>query len=298
MSSKLDFLKRYEDRGTINKRKGKRKKSNFYVVDDDVNWKSTLIHAKSELKCEEDSDEAPLVAEVRDESVLKWQPLSIPEEKTSAIQDTAKKRKKHEGKSKPSTIGISETYDSDLSPPRDSRGVMEDCGSLKNDHQDLSPPRKAQKVVDNTLPFDDLSPPRRVCNSKNTYGHPRTDEAELELKDYRSRKQDNHSERYLKGCNATGKHSHHKERKISIDHNRAQEDQEDHAEKKKNDEEFMQWGRGYVVSSGPWVHRTFSLKPGSYSMCDLVIPSTIASCKIHKHHGVFTECHRVLIVTK
>ena len=104
MSSKLDFLKRYEDKGSSNKKKVKKKKSNFSVVDDDVNWKSTLIHAKSELKCEEDSDEAPLVAEVKDESVLKWQPLSIPEEnasESSGLQGIVKTHRKHDGKTKP-----------------------------------------------------------------------------------------------------------------------------------------------------------------------------------------------------
>lgn len=102
--------------------------------------------------------------------------------------------------------------------------------------------------MDNIPTFDDLNPPRRVCNTKNeryTFGHPRTDEAGL---DHCSRKQDNNSERGIKR-NYTGKYSHHSKAKKT--YNRAQEDQEDQedpAEKIKNDEEFMQWGRGYVCS--------------------------------------------------
>ena len=96
--------------------------------------------------------------------------------------------------------------------------------------------------MNNAPTFGDLSPPRRVCDTKNEHGHHRTDKAGLELRNRSLREQDNNSERYPKGIKRK-KNSHHnvnKERKI------AQEEQEDHAEKKKNDEEFMQWGRGYV----------------------------------------------------
>lgn len=74
MSSKLEYLKRY---GKSKKKKliGA-KKSNFCVVDDDVDWKSSALEAESMFKCDEDPEEAPIVTEVRDESEIKWQPLS------------------------------------------------------------------------------------------------------------------------------------------------------------------------------------------------------------------------------
>lgn len=73
MSSKLKYLKRYGHKKAV--RKVKHQSSNLHVVDDDVSWKSTVVKNEN-LECNDSSDEAPLVAEIKDESKVKWQPLS------------------------------------------------------------------------------------------------------------------------------------------------------------------------------------------------------------------------------
>ena len=73
MSSKLKYLKRYGYKKEVKKRKDPL--SHLHVVDDDINWKSTIVDDNQDLECDDNSDEAPLVAEVRDESKIKWQPL-------------------------------------------------------------------------------------------------------------------------------------------------------------------------------------------------------------------------------
>lgn len=117
MSSKLNYLKRYDKK---KRKKGKGEKSNIYIVDDDINWPSTA--AGDEFRMDNaDSDEAPLVAEVHDESVIKWQPLSSFE--------------------KSSDIDLSRTTGNitDISPPR---RVQQDSSPPIRADGDMSPPRK------------------------------------------------------------------------------------------------------------------------------------------------------------
>ncbi len=70
--SKVEYLKRYEKKTVKRQRSSKR--SNVSIVDDDIDFKSTNI---TENEHDNESDEDPLVAEVRDESIIKWQPLDV-----------------------------------------------------------------------------------------------------------------------------------------------------------------------------------------------------------------------------
>ena len=120
MSSKLEYLQRYMSDGKKKKRKKVEKKvaRNLAVLDDDIDWRALAPKDDVDL---EDPDEAPVVAEIRDESAnaVKWQPI-----------------KSHGNEEGSGDEGLNE----DLSPPRRST-------------EDLSPPRKRVS--------DDLSPPRR-----------------------------------------------------------------------------------------------------------------------------------------
>lgn len=113
MYSKLEYLKRYGK--TTKRKREKEKKSNLFVVDDDINWKLTA-NLEEGL---DDSDEGPVVAEVQDESIVKWQPLSYKEE-----------------------INV---YEEDLSPPRKTEDLPKTSVGVMGD---LSPPRKHQIKLD------------------------------------------------------------------------------------------------------------------------------------------------------
>lgn len=91
MSSKLKYLKRYGSKKDIKKKKASL--SNFRVVDDDVNWRSTVADGSNEVERDDDSDEAPLVAEVHDESKSKWQPLPTMLERNSNGEDLSPPRR-------------------------------------------------------------------------------------------------------------------------------------------------------------------------------------------------------------
>ena len=130
MSSKLEYLKRYQEKSSNKKRKKQSKTStNFTILDDDANWKSTPADSKlNELG--EDPDDAPIVTQVRDDSVIKWK--SLP---TSHVAQE----------------------DEDLSPPRQKRtghGVGEG-------NEDMSPPRRKRRGPSVGEEGEDVSPPRR-----------------------------------------------------------------------------------------------------------------------------------------
>ena len=187
--SKLEYLKRYG--------KGKRKttktnkRSNLYIIDDDDNWKTV----PELIVKQEDPEEAPLVAEVRDESILKWQPVLAVEEKSENTNE------------------------------------MESSTSSKRQYADLShlsPPRR----LDSSSSRGDLSPPRK----KKTQGNGLT-------------KKPKHKTSSDLNVNPSSQ-----ELKRNIDASRLDSSQrnsavERNAEEalKKSDEEFMQWGRGYVM---------------------------------------------------
>lgn len=160
MTTKAEYLKKYlEGTGKNKKKKRVKKRINLAVHDDDVDWRTLIPVSKEADQSDSDEnnpDEAPLVAEFKDDSVRKWQPVSniniMEKEKGSAH-----KRR----------------MDSpDMSPPR-----MKVSGDLSQPHQrrslspDLSPPRRGNKstrrMVDHGPPCrkrsvsSDLSPPRR-----------------------------------------------------------------------------------------------------------------------------------------
>lgn len=202
MSSKLEYLKRYSKNSSGSKKKkgvkgGAKTKSNYSIIDDDVSWKATLSDTQ-EVKCEDDPDDAPLVAELRDESVCKWQPLSSLEE---SEHGTAHKR----------TWGGEQL--SDLSPPR----------------------RSTQTVSDSGPPNDDLSPPRKSLQGRLKKSKQSAEGYESELSPPRKKQALREVDDEKAGRFAE-----------TVYRNRVKTDSNTGVAKvnEKNDEEFMQWGRG------------------------------------------------------
>lgn len=217
MTSKLEYLKRYGNSSTKKKKgtKGRKSKSNsnFCVVDDDVNWKST--DAK---EVNDDPDDAPLVAELQDESVVKWQPLSIVEE------------------SKKETLCVDECR----SP--------EDSGPSTGHFTDLSPPRRLLHILSceegsDPPQCDDLSPPRKMPPQNNDTSKLKFAGGVLpenEFRKPRGNKQDN-VKLMIDTVDASGKFT----ETIYRGSTKKKDSVADEYVQKKNDE-FMQWGRGYV----------------------------------------------------
>ena len=140
MTSKLEYLKRYEGNNSSVKKKRRIKKlANLTILDDDASWLASEDKSEAHL---EDPEDAPIVAQVRDDSVVKWQPLSL-------VDDEGKKKR-------PSLV----IPDNDLSPPRLKKRPI----SSIND-EDLSPPRKIRKNPTQLLHkeehHEDMSPPRK-----------------------------------------------------------------------------------------------------------------------------------------
>lgn len=158
MTSKADYLKKYFSEGTSDKKKKKRlkKKANFAVHDDDVDWRSlTPVHRDgnhSDVE-EHDPDEAPLVAAFKDDSVRKWQPVS-------------------------NTGTTSNDKSDDCSSPRRTLAERKQiCPQRKKrmDSPDLSPPRRKEYGDVPARWEDDLSPPRQGRSSSSDLSPPRGD---------------------------------------------------------------------------------------------------------------------------
>ena len=133
MSSKADYLKKYLSSGDTvepkkeSKRRRKiKKRANLAIHDDDVDWRSLVPQDQPESEEEDGEDEAPQVAEFKDDSIRKvvqWQPVDS---------------------------GRALSEDDDLSPPRLP-------GGRRLDSPDLSPPRREKRRDSD----NDLSPPRK-----------------------------------------------------------------------------------------------------------------------------------------
>lgn len=138
MSSKLDYLKRYSGKKVKKRRKEKEKKSNLNIVDDDFNLESTT--AKNEQGVDSgNSDDDPLVAEVHDDTVVKWQPLEKVHD--GELDDS-------QAQNDPSPSKEEGVSPGDLSPPR-RYSILQ---------KDLSPPR--QSSISSVLVQEESSPPR------------------------------------------------------------------------------------------------------------------------------------------
>jgi len=116
MSSKLEYLKRYEEKNsTVKKKKRIKKHTNLTIMDDDVaTWEDVQGSKESNI---DDPEDAPVVAEVQDDSIIKWQPLSVGDDEKNDTRTSPSKELKR-------------NKEDDLSPPR------------KKD--DLSPPRRTK----------------------------------------------------------------------------------------------------------------------------------------------------------
>lgn len=127
MTTGVSYLKRYLEGSCREKNKKRlKKRSNLAVYDDDVDWKysitSTQDKNKSEVE-ENDPDEAPTIAGIKDDTVTKWQPVtSVGDEhkqkrKRMDSPDLSPKRKKERGANTP--IRKARSSSSDLSPQRE-----------------------------------------------------------------------------------------------------------------------------------------------------------------------------------
>ena len=155
-NSKVEYLKRYGQNNTKKKKK-KERKLNLSIIDDDCNWKTTF---NAEPVLDNDSDEGPIVAEVHDESVIKWQPLSMVNEDKSKQSDLSPPRKA-------SRINIpyhqnSEEVFKDASPPRRSQENLSLSAQVQEDE---SPPRRTQRCIEGHL-----HPPKRALENSNSPG--------------------------------------------------------------------------------------------------------------------------------
>ena len=151
MISKAEYLKKYlskenSEQGVSGTKKKVRKKkkvpkkqSNLAILDDDVDWRALAPKHTGDSDVEEDDpDEAPVIAEFRDETLpTKWQPMAGVVEERSLHEDN-----------------------SDLSPPRRSVVKYDRKKEGSPDDDDLSPVRRHNRRID--TPSDgDLSPIRR-----------------------------------------------------------------------------------------------------------------------------------------
>ena len=159
MTSKAEYLKKYlskEDsehgvggtkKKVRKKKKVPKKQSNFAILDDDIDWRALAPkHTEDSDVEEDDPDEAPVVAEFRDETLpTKWQPMTGVVDEGSLHEDN-----------------------SDLSPPRRS-AVKHDRRKEESSDDDLSPPRRSAVKPDRRKERspDDLSPPRRSAMKHN-----------------------------------------------------------------------------------------------------------------------------------
>lgn len=153
MTSKIQYLKRYEDTGSKKQHKKRKQKKNLLLVDDDIRWKST----KLECDGDDDSDDAPVIAAVHDDSVIKWQPVLG----TSYSDSSPPKRKDIDIHEKAKL----DTGPEDLSPPRrmvENEFKQKSTGPVTQ--KDNSP---LEQAVHHKISYiHDLSPPRRYNSSK------------------------------------------------------------------------------------------------------------------------------------
>ena len=119
MASKAEYLKKYMssetgDNGGKKKKIRLKKRANLAILDDNVDWKSTI--PKDDRLDGDDPEEAPAVAEVHDEAApKKWQPL-----------DSLKGGSRHAGdihdiESRGVSSSPERQQQADLSPPRRDR---------------------------------------------------------------------------------------------------------------------------------------------------------------------------------
>lgn len=164
MTSKAEYLRRYVE-GTKGKKTKRRvkKKANLAVHDDDVDWRSLAPASKKnnvhDVECDS-PEEAPLIAEFKDDSVQKWLPVSKGPNATNQTEDhelypdrSLDKRRDRPMRKRMDSPDVSP---SDLSPPRRSKPVDVNYPSdLGESSSDLSPPRM-KRYRDG-----DISPPRK-----------------------------------------------------------------------------------------------------------------------------------------
>ena len=115
MAAREDYLKRYFESSFRKKNKKRlKKRSNLAVYDDDIDWR----WKQSEVE-ENDPDEAPVIAEIQDDTINKWQPVT-------SIRDEGKQKRKRmdspdlspKRKQERSSLCRTRSSSSDLSPQR------------------------------------------------------------------------------------------------------------------------------------------------------------------------------------
>ena len=136
MTTRESYLKRYLKSSYQEKNKKRlKKRSNLAVYDDDIDWKSFASSAedKNQSEVEEnDPDEAPIIAEIKDDTIRKWQPVSSVGHKHKSDELPAhvceQKRKRMDSP--------------DLSPRRKKeRSTISPIRQVRSSSSDLSPQR-------------------------------------------------------------------------------------------------------------------------------------------------------------
>jgi hypothetical protein len=140
MTTRESYLKRYLESSYREKNKKRlKKRTNLAVYDDDIDWKSfTSSQDKYQSEIEgNDIDEAPVIAEIKDDTIKKWQPVTNVEDerkqkrKRMDSPDLSPKRKKEHSASSP--LCTTRSSSSDLSPQR------EETRSGEGKHRIVSP---------------------------------------------------------------------------------------------------------------------------------------------------------------
>ena len=132
---KKSYLKKYlENSGEKKKKRRIKKRSNLAVHDDDIDWQSLTPQDENQSDVEEnDPDEAPIIAEIKDDSVRRWQPVSSIgyERKRDKLQKRKRMDSPHVSREATRTRPRWEHVDDDVSPLR----------YMRSSSSDLSPQR-------------------------------------------------------------------------------------------------------------------------------------------------------------
>ena len=133
MTTRESYLKRYLENSYQQKNKKRlKKRSNLAVYDDDVDLKSFIPSTEDKNQSEVDPDEAPIIAEIKDDTIRKWQPVSSVghERKRDILQVRVNKQKRKRMDSP------------DLSPKRKKdQSTVSPTRQVRSSSSDLSPQR-------------------------------------------------------------------------------------------------------------------------------------------------------------
>ncbi len=173
--SKADYLKKYlggsEGLNKEKRRKKVKKRANLAIHDDDIDWRSLIPRDQPETEEEDEPDEAPQVADYKDDSmskVVKWQPVQsrssgpmVEDNDLSPVRQARRRRMDSPDLTPPR--GRRYDSDNDLSPPRRKKHT--------SDYGVRGPSRRSRgrhsspQLIERGKPSQKLNPPKKVDNS-------------------------------------------------------------------------------------------------------------------------------------